>query len=84
MSCLRSHRGVAGKRTHLDVGAGERRRATHGRQGKRPAFGAAYVVGKIEEFTNATNTRSWRFLQIVQAFQGRERRRPELSRAAAP
>lgn len=55
-----------------------------GRQGKRPALGSAYVVGKIEEFTNATNTRCWRSLQIVQAFQGFERRRPELSWATAP
>ena len=36
------------------------------------------MVGKIEEFTNATDTRCWRFLQIVQAFQGFERRRSEL------
>ena len=56
---------------------------THGRQGKRPAFGAAYVVGKIEEFTNVADTRCWRFLQIVQAFQGFERRRSELPRGAA-
>jgi hypothetical protein len=66
----------------------ERRRrrrggSDHGLQGKRPAFGATYMVRKIEEFTNATNTGCWRFLQIVQAFQGFERRRPELLRAAA-
>jgi hypothetical protein len=42
------------------------------------------VVGKIEEFTNVTNTRCWRFLQIVQAFQDFERRRFELLRCAAP
>jgi hypothetical protein len=78
MSLLRSRRGVAGKRTRSDVDAGERRRPTHGRQGKRPAFGAAYVVGKIGEFTNAANTHCWRFLQIVQTFQSFERRRSEL------
>ena len=83
MSRVRSHRGVAGKRTLLGVGAGGRRRPTHGRQGKRPALGAAHVVGKIEKFTNATNTRCWRFLQIVQAFQSFGRRRSELLRAAA-
>ena len=83
MSSPRSHRCLAGYWTGLGVGAGERRRPTHGRQGKRPAFGAAYVVGKIEEFTNATNTGCWRFVQIVQAFQGFERRRSELLRAAA-
>ncbi len=77
MSCLRSRRGVAGKRTRLDVGAGERRRPTHGRQGKRPSFGAAYVVGKIGEITDLVNTRRWRFRHIAQAFQGFERCRSE-------
>jgi hypothetical protein len=84
MSRLRFRRGVAGKRTRLDVGAEERRRPTHGLQGKRPAFGTAYVVGKIEGLTNGANTRCWRFRQIVQAFQGFARRRLELSRVAAP
>ena len=57
---------------------------TNGRQGKRPAVGAAHVVGRIEEFTNVTNTRCWRFRQIVQAFQGFERHRSELPRGTAP
>ena len=59
-------------------------KARLGRQGKRPALGPAYVVGKIEEFTNAINTRCWRFLQIVQAFQGFERRRSELPPGPTP
>ena len=84
MSAIRSHQGVAGKRTPSDVDAGERRRPTHGRQGKRPAFGADYVVGKIEEFTNDANTHCWRFLQIVQTFQGFERRRSELPLGPTP
>ena len=36
----------------LSVDAGEGRRPTHGRQGKRPARGPAHVVGKIEDFAN--------------------------------
>ncbi len=84
MSSLRSHRYLAGHRTGLGVGAGVRRRPTHGRQGKRPAHGPAYVVGRIEEFVNATGTPCWRFPQIVQAFQRFARRRLELSRVAAP
>jgi hypothetical protein len=68
----------------LRVVEGRHRNPTNGRQGKRPAFGATYVVVKIEEFTNAINTRCWRFLQIVQAFQGLQRRRSELSGGAAP
>lgn len=62
----------------------QHRNPTNGRQGKRPAFGAAHVVGKIEEFTNVTNTRCWRFLQIVQRFQSSERRRSDLLRGATP
>jgi len=58
--------------------------STNGRQGKRPAVGAAHVVGRIEEFTNVANTRCWRFRQIVQAFQGFERHRSELPGGAAP
>ena len=57
---------------------------TNRRQGKRPAFGAAYVVGKIEEFTDTRDTHCWRFLQIVQTFQRFARRRLKLSRVAAP
>jgi len=84
MSCVLSDRGVADKRTRLDVRAGERRRPTHRRQGKRPALGAAHVVGKVEKFTNGTNTGCWRFLQIVQAFQGFERRRSDLRPGTPP
>jgi hypothetical protein len=46
-----------------------------GRQGKRPAFGAAHVVGKIEEFAHVTNTPCWRFRQIAERFQPSDRRR---------
>ena len=52
------------------------RNPTHGRQGKRPALGAAHVVGKIEEFVNITSTRCWRFVQIAERFQSSARRRP--------
>ena len=60
----------------LGVMEGRYRNPTHGRQGKRPARGPAHVVGKIEEFVNAANTRCWRFLQIAQEFQCCERHRP--------
>jgi hypothetical protein len=39
------------------------------RQDKSADRGRTHVVGKIEEFTNVTNTRCWRFRQIMQAFQ---------------
>ena len=66
----------------LRVLEGRPRNPTHGRQGKRPAFGAAYVVGKIEEFVNAANTLCWRFLEIVQEFQCSERHRPGFGRGS--
>ena len=84
MSGFEADRALEGYGRDLRAAEGLHRNPTHGRQGKRPAFGAAYVVGKIEEFTDTRDTRCWRFLQIVQAFQRPERRRPELSRAAAP
>ena len=83
MSAIGGHRAVEGCGGNLGVRNGQHRNPIHGRQGKRPALGAAHVVGKIEKFTNATNTGCWRFLEIVQAFQGFERRRPELRRDAA-
>jgi hypothetical protein len=48
---------------------------TIGRQGKRPAFGAAHVVGKTKEFAHVTNIPCWRFRQIVERFQPSDRRR---------
>jgi hypothetical protein len=77
-------RGLAGAGMEWARGAGERRRPTHGRQGKRPARGPAYVVGRIEEFADATGTPCWRFPQIVQAFQGFERRRSDLPPGTPP
>ena len=61
-----------------------RRHAQLRRQDKSADRGLAHVVGKIEEFTNVTNTRCWRFLQIVQAFQGFERHRSESPGGAGP
>jgi hypothetical protein len=84
MSALDGHRAVGSSGGGLDVKGSQHRNPTHGRQGKRPAFDAAYVVGKIEEFTSVTNTGCWRFLQIMQTFQGFDRRRAERSGGAAP
>ena len=84
MSAIGGHRAVEGSGGGLCGRDSQHRNPTHGRQGKRPASGAAYVVGKIEEFTDTRDPRCWRFLQIVQAFQGLQRRRSELSGGAAP
>ena len=76
MSPLGDDHALEGCGGGLRVVEGRHSNPTHGRQGKRPALGSAYVVGKIEEFVNAVDTRCWRFLQIAQEFQCSERRRP--------
>jgi hypothetical protein len=48
---------------------------SHGRQGKRPAFGAAYVVGWIRQFTDITSMPCWRFRRFPQRIQRFKRRR---------
>jgi hypothetical protein len=52
-----------------------RRQPTNGRQGKRPAFGAAYVVGWIEQFAHTLEASCWRFHRFVQRNQSSNRRR---------
>jgi hypothetical protein len=54
---------------------GRRRDPTNGRQGKRPAFGAAYVVGWTGQFTDSTDTPCWRFSRFLQGNQCSKRRR---------
>ena len=84
MSSLARHHAVEGFGAGWRVARMQPRNPTNGLQGKRPAVGAAHVVGKIEKFTNVINTRCWRFGQIVQAFQGFERHRSELPGGTAP
>jgi hypothetical protein len=72
------HRLVARYSARLSAGEGVQRVPTNGRQGKRPAFGAAHVVGKTEEFAYVTNTPCWRFRQIVERFQSSDRRRSRM------
>jgi len=51
------------------------RQPTNGRQGKRPALGAAYVVGWIGQFTDTGDMPRWRSWQFAQGNQCPERRR---------
>lgn len=46
-----------------------------GRQGKRPALRAAYVVGWIREFVNILDTPCWRSPQFSERNQSSKRRR---------
>ncbi len=83
MTSLARHHAVEGFGEGLKVARRQSTNPTNGRQGKRPAVGAAHVVGKIEEFVNVTNTRCWRFLQIAERFQSSERRRSEFAQGAS-
>ena len=82
MSPLGDDHALEGCGGGLRVVEGRHRNPTHGRQGKRPALSAAHVVGKIEEFVNAANTRCWRFPQIAQECQCSERHRPGFGRGS--
>ena len=53
---------------------GRRRDPTNGRQGKRPALLAAYVVGWIREFVHIITTPCWRLRQFSERDQCSERR----------
>ncbi len=68
----------------LRVSEGRRMDTTHGRQGKRPAFGSAHVVGRIAELAAANNTHCWPFSKFPERNQSSERRRPATHRGFGP
>jgi hypothetical protein len=80
MSAIGGHRAVEGCGGNLGVRNGQHRNPTHGRQGKRPASGAAYVVGRIEDFAHTTDTPCWRFLYFSQRIQCSKRHRSDSAR----
>ena len=75
MSAIGGQRAVEGCGGGLCVRDSQHRNPTNGRQGKRPASGAAYVVGKIENFANISDTPYWRSLRFSQQNQCTKRRR---------
>ena len=75
MSAIGGHHAVEGCGGGLCVRDSQHRNPTNGRQGKRPAFGAAYVVGWIGQFTDITDTPCWRFPRFLQRIQCSKRRR---------
>jgi len=74
MSPLGDDHALEGCGGGLRVVEGRHRNPTHGRQGKRPAFGASYVVGTIDDFANTTDTARWRSRQFFQRNQSAQRR----------
>jgi len=75
MNAVGGHRAVEGCGGGLCVRDSRHRNPTNGRQGKRPAFGAAYVVGWIGNFVHVRDMPCWRSARFVQANQRPERRR---------
>ena len=75
MNAIGGHRAVEGYGGSLCMRDGQHGSPAHGRQGKRPASGAAYVVGWIRQFTDVTNTPRWRFHRFPQQIQRLQRRR---------
>lgn len=80
MSAIGGHRAVEGCGAGLCLTDGQHRNPTNGRgrQGKRPASGAAYVVGKVEVFALFIDTPCWRSLRFSQRNQSAQRRRSQL------
>jgi hypothetical protein len=76
MSAIGGHHAAEGCGGGLRVRDSQHRNPTHGRQGKRPASGAAYAVGWIEQFTHLGDMPCWRSGRFVQANQYPDRRRP--------
>jgi hypothetical protein len=75
MSAIGGHHAVEGCGGGLCVRDSQHRNPTNGRQGKRPAFCAAYVVGLIEEFVHVSTAPCWRLLQFSQRIQCSKRHR---------
>jgi len=84
MSALHSTKVRDGSIEGLRGAEHRRRQPTNGRQGKRPAFSTAYVVGWIGQFAASIEAACWRFHRFVQRIQASERRRtaecPDLGR----
>ena len=64
---------VAGPR----VATGEEEKIDRGWQGKRPAVGPAYVVGRAGRFGHDSNGHCWRYPHFLKGYQNCERHRPK-------
>ena len=66
------------------MAAGEQGKANLRRQGKRPAVGPAYVVGRAAGFGHGSNGQCWRSPHFLKRNQSRERHRPVAQGGFAP
>jgi hypothetical protein len=84
MSMHTVHRGLSCSVAGLAAKHWVRWKPTTRRQGKRPAFGAAQVVGWIGYFEHPTTPPCWRSRHLLQGFQRPERHRRSLLPASQP
>ena len=75
MKCVGHLRALGHSFVELHGSEGRRRQPTNGRQGKRPAVGSAYVVGRMEEFAHHAASPCWRLRQFPQRIQRSKRHR---------
>jgi hypothetical protein len=68
----------------LRVVTGEQAKTDRGWQGKRPAVGPAYVVGRAGGFGHGSNGHCWRSPHFLKRNQSRERHRPVAQGGFAP
>ena len=84
MSAIGDYRAVEGGGGGSCLMDSRDRNPTNRRQGKRPASGAAYVVGKIEVFTVFIDTPCWPVPHFPQPIQWFKRRRSDSGRHSTP
>jgi hypothetical protein len=68
----------------LRVATGEQGKTDRGWQGKRPAVGPAYVVGRVRGFGHSGNGHCWRSPHFLEGNQSCERHRPFAQGGFAP
>jgi hypothetical protein len=68
----------------LRVPTGEQGKTDRGWQGKRPAVGPAYVVGRAGGFGHGSNGHCWRSPHFLKRNQSCERYRPKAQGGFAP
>ena len=66
------------------VAAGVQQKTDRGWQGKRPAVGPAYVVGRAGGFGHSSNGHCWRCPHFLKGNQSCERHRPVAQGGFAP
>jgi hypothetical protein len=78
------HRGLSKVIANQRVERREHGKTDRGWQGKRPAVGPAYVLGRAGGFGDGSNGHCWRSAQFLKGNQGSERHRPKAQGGFAP